>query len=42
MENDPFLDRDVAMSGIWLLTDNLAKLEEIRRLSSGEEEAEED
>jgi hypothetical protein len=38
MEREPFLDRDLAMSGMWLLTDILAKLEAIRRLLSGEEE----
>jgi hypothetical protein len=42
VEREPLLDRNLAMSGMWLLTDILAKLEEIRRLLNGEEEEEED
>ncbi len=38
MEAQPILDREEALAGIWTLTDILAKLEQIRRLLSGEEE----
>ena len=40
MDAQPILDREEAIAGILLLADILAKLEQIRRLLSGEEEEE--